>query len=183
MMRQQHPSESEGAPEDPMARLLSQLAGGIPGLSPSSSPNDPNPPSGGLPISGADLAAATGLPPFLANILTGQASTTKTAPESPLWKVAHVIFSILIGIYLVMAINTSISTYGKENPPPPAVAQSPFVIFLTGEALLQGTKTALGQGVGGGLGTAYKLFKDFTRDGSIVVFILGVVGWWNGGMV
>lgn len=165
-----------------MARLLQQFAGGIPGLSPNSDPNDPNAPSGGPPISGADLAAATGLPPFLANILTGQAYTTKTPPESPLWKVAHIIFSILIGIYLVMTINSSIATYGKEKPPPPAVAQSPFVIFLTGEALLQGTKVAMG-GVGGGLGTAYKLFKDFTRDGAIVIFILGVVGWWNGGVV
>ncbi len=81
-----------------------------------------------------------------------------------------------------MAINTSISTYGKEKPPPPAVAQSPFVIFMTGEVALQGARVALGQG-GGSLGKAIKIFKDFTRDGAIVVFLLGVSGWWNGGTV
>jgi GET complex subunit GET2 len=179
MREQQQPSSRSEMPEDPMARLLSQIAGVSPA---SSDPNDPNAAPGGLPVSGADLAAATGLPPFVANILTGQSSATKAPPESTVWKIVHTIFAMVVGIYLVWAINNSISMYGKEKPPPPAVAQSPFVIFLTGEAALQGARIAFGQGGGGGLGKTIKIFKDFIRDGAIVVFLLGVSGWWNGGV-
>ena len=39
---------------------------------------------------------------------------------------------------------------------------------------------ALGPGGGSGLGKAIKIFKDFIRDGAIVIFLLGAYGWWNG---
>jgi hypothetical protein len=139
--------------------------GSIPGLSPD------------------DISRATGLPPFLTNMITGGQKAPPTEAEiqvTRLWKVLHVLFALVAGLYLVFRINASVELFG-ENPPPPATFQNPFLVFATGELLMQTTRVAT-KGTSGksGFGVWIQMCKEFVGDGAILVFMLGIASWWKG---
>lgn len=164
-------------------KLLNSLLGNVP-------PGDQNAGeaaaggAGGAPgMSPADMAASLGVPPFIANMLGGAGSTPQTEAEkkqAQTWKMLHVAFSIAVAVYLLFLIGTSVTTYGTQ-PPPPATAQNPFVIFATGEMILSGARLLMRSTRGGvtGLALLVQLFRDIVRDGSVVLFLLGMGTWWH----
>ncbi|PLN85199.1 hypothetical protein BDW42DRAFT_161266 [Aspergillus taichungensis] len=170
-----------GAEDDPTMKLLSSLMGGLPGSMPGGEQPPNAPGSAGGPSPG-DLASALGLPPFVSNML-GAATRQQTDAEKKqiwAWKVAHVIFAFAVGAYLLFVVGASIATFGS-GPPPPATAQSPFLYFTTGEMVLSGARVMMKgrNGGAGGLALGVQLFRDVLRDGSIVVFLLGMGAWWH----
>jgi hypothetical protein len=160
-----------------MKLLNSLMAGGMPGLDQGAAGGGDGP-----GVSQADLASALGLPPLVSSML-GAATRPKTDEEKReiwTWKVLHVLFSIVMGIYFLVVISASVATYGSQ-PPPPATARNPFVLFTTGEMVLTGARIML-RSRGGGLagpGMWIQLFRDIIQDGSIVLFLLGMSAWWN----
>lgn len=179
-----NPSEQQSQQEvdqDPMMKLLSSMLGGIPGAENTAPGSGMAPPAQGDPKVN-DLLSSLGVPPLLSSMLLGGSSQQTPAEKQREWvlKLLHTLFALLIGAYLVFLVNSAVATYGG-NPPPPATAQSPFVIFLTAELLLSGARVFWGQSQQGTLSTGIQLLKSVMRDGSLVVFALGVGSWWNGG--
>lgn len=187
MFQQAAPAQGQGQQpdnmaEDPTMKLLQSLMGSM-----GSDPNAPAPggPGGapGQPPSGfspADIAGALGVPPFLANMLGGGQQPTEAEQKTiRIWKTLHVLFALGMAFYLLFVISASVAMFGNA-PPKPATAQNPFLIFVTGEMLLTGGRMLLG-GKQGGLGMVVSLFRDFVRDGSLVVFALGLGAWYHRG--
>lgn len=187
MLRQVAPDQDQAQEgndlEDPTMKMLASLMGSLPG-DPSGAPPPGAPPAGPPPgdamsgLSPALIASALGLPPFLANMVGGAFQTPTEAEQKKLqkWKILHVLFAVGVAIYLFFVITTSVATFGSP-PPKPATAQNPFAIFVTGELLLTGARALLG-GKQGGIGMVFKLVKDVVRDGSIVLFALGLATWY-----
>ncbi|KAE8133425.1 hypothetical protein BDV38DRAFT_258457 [Aspergillus pseudotamarii] len=181
LLRQGGPSSSEQGPqeEDPTMQMLNTLMAGMNGQdqAPGGAPGG----AAGGPSS-AELVSALGLPPFVADLL-GAAThkpTDEEKKEVRTWKALHVLFAVAVGIYLLMLIGTSVSTYGSQ-PPPPATAQNPFLYFTTGEVVLTGARLmSKGRtGTAAGIMLWLQLFQDIVRDGSLVVFLLGMGAWWS----
>ncbi|KAJ5138828.1 uncharacterized protein N7515_003676 [Penicillium bovifimosum] len=184
MLRQSAPEQGQSQQpdeEDPTLKLLSSLMGAIPGV-------DPNAPAGASPadagnqpapgFSPAAIASMLGVPPFIANMLGGGAQPTEAEQkQARAWKTLHVVFALTVSVYLLFIIGSSVALFGSP-PPKPATAQNPFAIFVTGELLLTGSKVLLGT-KSGGMGMAVQFFKDVVRDGSVVLFILGMGSWYN----
>ncbi|GLA39439.1 hypothetical protein AnigIFM63309_006778 [Aspergillus niger] len=160
-----------GEADDPTLKLLSSLmAGDTSALGEGSLPGGQSP---------ADLLTGLGVPPFVASML-GEATRKKSDEEKReilVWKVLHVVFSVLIGVYLLVLIGSSVATFGSQ-PPPPATARNPFLFFTTGEVVLTGARIMMKRG-GGGLGLWVQLVRDIARDGSIVLFLFGMANWWH----
>ncbi|KIX06321.1 uncharacterized protein Z518_04296 [Rhinocladiella mackenziei CBS 650.93] len=182
LLRQPMPQDGQdqAQQEDPMMKMLQAMMGGIDGST------DPNAPGGmyaGSGLSPENVSKATGLPPFLTNMMMGGQKTPPTQAEvqaTRLWKVLHVIFAIMVGLYLVFSINKATEIFG-ENPPAPATFQNPFLVFATGELLVQSTMVATkGHSGKSGTGVWIQMGKEFIGDGAIVVFILGIASWWKG---
>ncbi|OCT44238.1 hypothetical protein CLCR_00662 [Cladophialophora carrionii] len=182
ILRQPLPQEGQGQTqqEDPMLKMLQAMMGGMDGASDPSAPDG----MGAMPgLSPDDISKATGLPPFLTNMVMGN----QKAPPSPaeiqatrIWKLVHVVFAILAGLYLVFNIHKSMQTYG-ENPPAPATFQNPFIVFLTGELLLQSARVLTKGGSGkSGIGLWIQMGKELFGDGMIMVFGLGLAAWVKG---
>jgi len=162
--------------EDPLMKMMQAMMGNMGG-----DPNNPNNSAGdfglGAGLSAEDLSKATGLPPFIANKLFGggpKAPPGKAEIQATrFWKVVHVIFAVLAGLYLVSSIRKSTQWFG-ENPPAPATFQNPFIMFATGELLLQTTKVASKAHSGrSGTGLWIQIIRDVLGDGAILVFLLG----------
>ncbi|GKZ19152.1 hypothetical protein AbraIFM66951_004516 [Aspergillus brasiliensis] len=160
-----------GEADDPTLKLLSSLmAGDTSALGEGTLPGGQSP---------ADLLTGLGVPPFVASML-GEATRKKSDEEKReilVWKVLHVVFSVLIGVYLLVLIGSSVATFGSQ-PPPPATARNPFLFFTTGEVVLTGARVMMNKG-GGGLGLWVQLVRDIARDGSIVLFLFGMANWWH----
>lgn len=165
--------------EDPAVKLLhSILAGNVPGAEQGGAGDAGGP-------SQADLLSALGLPPFLSS-LVGAATQSKSEAEKQqtrVWKMVHVVFALVMAVYVLVVIGTSIATYGG-SPPPPATVRNPFVVFTTGEMVLSGARMALKSRQGGdggvGVGVWVEMVRDAVRDGALVVFALGMGTWWQG---
>ncbi|KAK5559784.1 hypothetical protein LTR46_001533 [Exophiala xenobiotica] len=197
MLRQ--PMEQDGQtpqqePEDPMMKMLQAMMGGMggmPGMGGMGSMDgayDPNVPGGGgigsVPgISADDISKMTGVPSFLTNMFMGGQKAPPTQAEiqaTRLWKVLHVIFAVVAGLYLVLCINKATEAFG-ENPPAPATFQNPFIVFATGELLVQGTRVLTsGHSGKSGFGLWIQTAREIIGDGAIVVFLLGIACWWKG---
>lgn len=103
--------------------------------------------------------------------------------EAALWKTIHLVFAIVMGLYVLGLIGRGIATYGNP-PPPPATARNPFFVFLTGEVLLSSTRLLTGgsgssssssnSGILARVGQCSTMVGDTVRDGSLVVFIMGM---------
>lgn len=159
-----------------MARLMRQFMGNAEGG------GDPSNP-GGFPFSPEDIQSATGLPPFLTNMLLGQQKPPQTAAqkkEELVWKTVHILFAVLAGAYVLYMVTGSIATYGPR-PPPPATAQNPLLLFVLGEVLLESATMTLRDKAAGPAGRSWlQMLKALGRDGGIVVFVLGLGLWWSG---
>ncbi|KAK4941238.1 hypothetical protein LTR10_018774 [Elasticomyces elasticus] len=186
LLRQPEPQEGQNQPqqaEDPMLKMLQSMMGAMDGTS------DPNAAGGagfpgGLPgFSPDDISKATGLPSFLTNMVMGGQKAPPSQAEvqaTRLWKILHVIFALVAGLYLVFTITRATATFG-ESPPRPATFQNPFVVFLTGELLVQGTRVATsGYSGKSGLGLWIQILREFVGDGAIAIFMLGIASWWKG---
>jgi hypothetical protein len=188
MLRQSAPEQggNQGAgaeDEDPTIKLLNSLMGAMPGGDPSAAGAGPGAPpgggGGGIGSSLPAIATMLGVPPVLANLLGafgGAAPTEAEQKRATVWKTLHTIFALVVAGYLLFIIGSSVALFGS-SPPPPATAQSPFAIFVTGELLLTGGKVLFGGK--SGIGMAVQLFRDVVRDGSIVLFMLGMGTWYH----
>ena len=183
MLRQAVPEQSQGPSaddaEDPTIKLLNSFLNVMPG-----DPNAPTPPPGttggasGMPgMSPAAIASALGVPPFIADMFGGVSQPTEQEQRtSQRWKTLHVLFALGVATYLLLLIGTSVTLFGSP-PPKPATVQNPFLIFVTGEILLTSGRILMNGGAGG-LKMAVKVGKDIVRDGSLVIFILGLGSWY-----
>lgn len=183
MLRQPPPQADQNQAqqqEDPLMKMLQSMMGGIDGAA------GPDP-SGGMAafpgLSPDDISKATGLPSFVTSMITGN----QKAPPSPaeiratqFWKVLHAVFAIGAALYLIFSVNRSVQKYG-ENPPGPATFQNPFVVFLTGEIVLQsGMVLSKGHSGRSGIGLWIQMARELLGDGMIMVFGLGLAQWLNG---
>ncbi|EED24405.1 conserved hypothetical protein [Talaromyces stipitatus ATCC 10500] len=168
--------------QDPMMKVLSSMLGGIPGAE-NTAPGAGMPPQNQGDLGMNDLASALGIPPLFSNMIFGGGATQQTPEEKKrenILKLLHIIFALFIGVYLVTLVSSAVTTYGV-NPPPPATAQNPFVVFMTGELVLNGARVVLGKPQQGPLATGLQIFRSLVRDSGIAIFALGVASWWNGG--
>ncbi|KAJ5597881.1 hypothetical protein N7537_007965 [Penicillium hordei] len=185
MLRQSAQDQGQGQPpndaEDPTIKLLNSLMGAIPGGDPNAPPGAPAAGVGNQPAPGfspAAIATMLGVPPFIANMLGGATPPTEAEQKrAQIWKTLHTVFALAVAVYLLFIIGTSVALFGSP-PPKPATAQNPFAIFVTGELLLTGGKVLLG-GKSGGMGMVVQLVRDIVRDGSLLLFILGMGTWYN----
>lgn len=163
--------------EDPMIKMMQTMLGGMSG-----DPNAPN--TGELPFSADDISKMTGIPSFLTGMFLGGKQQVPPSAEQVskerTWKIVRVVLSVLIGIYTIFTLDNSLTTFG-QNPPAPATARNPFVVFLTGQLLVNGAKAALAGNTSsqGGLKSYYRNVKDVAADGAIIIFMLGVYSWWS----
>ncbi|CBF81527.1 hypothetical protein AN5625.2 [Aspergillus nidulans FGSC A4] len=184
LLRQPTPSQQDtGEDEDPTLKLLSSLMGGMPGAAQGPGAGfgsgAGSEPSGGLP---AGFFSSLGLPPWMADAL-GSASKPQSEEQKKAlltWKILHIVFSVAIAIYLCFLTSSAVATYGKQ-PPPPATAQNPFLLFTTGELLLGGARVTMKNSGPPGPFMYIQLLRDFIRDGSIVLFLFGMGSWWHQG--
>lgn len=183
-----NPSEQQAQQQidqDPMMKVLSSMLSGLPGAE-NTAPGAGMAPSNQGDLGMNDLTSALGIPPLLSNMIFGGEASQQTPEEKnreKILKLLHTLFALVIGVYLVTLVSSAVTTYGV-NPPPPATAQNPFVIFMTVELLLIGARVVLGkpqQGTLGTLATGLQIFRTLVRDGSIAIFALGAASWWNGG--
>ena len=151
---------------------------------------DPNDPDASTPLQldPNAIAKATGIPPFILNqFLGGKAApqTPEQAKQGLRWKIVHVIFSLLIGFYALLSISKAIDLFGSDikvglpdhTVPAPATVRNPWWIFLGGEVMLQTARRMGGERIAGGYGSfkdILQVLKDISRDGLVVVFILGM---------
>ena len=160
--------------EDPMQKMMSQLMGGL--NQDGASPDQPM-------FSPEQLTKATGLPSFVSNMLLGKGQAPPTNAElqmAKVWRIIHTVFALIAGVYTVYILERSVSLFGIQ-PPAPATVRNPFLIFTTGEVLIQGSKAvSSGASAKRGLGLGYQIFKDLASDGCIVIFVLGAWNWWHG---
>ncbi|KXG50888.1 GET complex, subunit GET2 [Penicillium griseofulvum] len=185
MLRQAGQDQGQGQPpsdsEDPTIKLLNSLMGAIPGGDPNALGGAPPAGAGGPSAPGFSLAAIAsmlGVPPFIANMLGGATPPTEAERKrARIWKTMHTVFALSVAVYLLFIIGSSVTLFGSP-PPKPATAQNPFTIFVTGELLLTGSKVLL-DGKSSGMGMAVQLFRDVVRDGSLLLFILGMGTWYN----
>ena len=189
LLRQPVPSEQQQQvqqpgpeEEDPAVKLLHSIlaGGGVDGSLPGGGGDQ----QGGGP-SQADLLSALGLPPILSSMVGAAAQPKSEADkkETRMWKTVHVVFAIVTAVYLLFAISASTATYGG-SPPPPATVQNPLLVFTTGELVLSSARMAMKSRDRGGLvrpGVWAEMVRDAVRDGSLVVFVLGMGTWWHQG--
>lgn len=159
--------------EDPTLKLLNSLMGAMPGGDPNAAPGPAQPAPGFSP---AAIASMLGVPPVLANMLGGATPTEAEQKSARVWKTLHTVFALAVAGYLLFVIGSSVAVFGSP-PPKPATAQNPFAIFATGELLLTGSKVLFGGKTDAGM--VVQLFKDVMRDGSVVLFMLGMGTWYN----
>ena len=190
--QQQQPTDGPDPNEDPMMKMISSMMsgmggmpgmggmGGIPGMgNPGDDPNATGMPS----LNPDDIAKAMGIPPFLVNMVMGKQEAPVTPAqqkEARNWKLLHIAFAVLAGLYMLFTLGKLTTTFG-ESPPAPATIQNPFVIFVMGEMMLYGSQTLLSTSPRkSGLGFWIQTAKDIGRDASMMVFMLGVHSWWQG---
>lgn len=151
---------------------------------------DPNDPDADTPfkLDPNAIASATGLPPFLVNQFLGGRAAPQTpaqAKQAVRWKIVHLIFSFFMGFYVLLSITKAVELFGSgaevglpdQSLPAPATARNPWWIFLAGEVMLQGARRMGGEtgaGGSGGFKDILQVLKDISRDGSIVIFVMGV---------
>lgn len=173
------PEQQSGMQEDdPMMKMMQAMLGGLGGEA-----NAPN--TGETPFSAEDVSKMTGIPSFLTSMFM---AGKQEAPPSPseirkqnTWQIVRTILAILIGLYTIFIVDKSCETFGP-NPPAPATAQNPFLVFLMGELIVNGARiTFSGRPVSqSGLKSWIASAKDVARDAAILIFMMGVYSWWKG---
>ena len=165
-------SQTPQGEEDPMMKMLQSIMGGM-------DPSDPN--GGEMPsISPDDISKATGIPSWATSMLFGKTPETEQQKRQTfIWKIIHAVFALLVGVYMLWTVNGAMASFGAKPPAPPTV-RNPFILFVVGELLVETTRiTMRGMGSPKGIGAWYQIAKDIGRDGSVVIFLLGMYMWWN----
>lgn len=198
IMQSQEPRTTmEEDQTDPMARLLQQLLHSGGG-------------GGGGTTEGGGGGGGGGLPPALAQMMGQAAAAAPqqqdTQPSGPLWwQMIHLLSSVTLGIYLILSTTFTGSQTQRIAQSPSQQTQypyQPFYLFATLELLLQSTRFFIDKG--GAQGSAGFLMglvdilpppwrarvllalryggivRTVVRDGLVVLFVLGVVGWVRG---
>ena len=183
-------SQSEEQPDDPMMRLIQQMMGA--------------PPPGSNGAENASQPEA--LPPNLATMLgggslAGQQSNQPPPTNAYVWKIAHTCFALTLAVYILAtftftgSLASRLGLASRSEAPPGSV----FWVFLTAELGLQaarymidGTRQDVGM-----LGTLANFLPSpwngrlllagrysgiltvLVEDAMVVVWMLGVVAWWN----
>lgn len=173
-------------------QMLQQMMGGVPGAD------------------GQGEERQGGLPPSLAAMLGAGGMVGMGGPPAKedkygyLWKIAHAIFALILGIYVTTTSHAftgdisrgGISGAGHEG------GRNVFWAFATAELVLQSSRFFLEKGGGSQLGRwmgivgnmlpePYKgwlmlaarysgIWSTVVEDGMVVVFVIGVVAWWKG---
>ena len=184
---QQQQQQGEG---DPMMKILQQL---IDGDIATGGPGGEE--VRGLPLGLAAMVGANGV---------GGAGTKQRDTNEYLWKIAHAIFALVLGIYITTtshAFNGDVSRGGISGVGHEGGVNA-FWLFVTAELILQSSKFFLenrtGSGMGGGIwlvgnmlperwrgyvGLAARysgMWSTVVEDGMVIVFIFGCVAWWKG---
>lgn len=173
----------EGVEDDPMMKMLQTMMGG---MSAGGMPGQPGDPNASVPDTASmigDFAKSMGAPSFLVNLVFGKPPPPPTAAQiksDSTWKIIRMIFALLVGVYMLYMIDTSVASFGL-NPPAPATARNPFLVFMTGELLMYSAKSVLAPPAPvAGLKAYWTAGKALATDGAIVVFMLGLYSWWHG---
>ena len=151
-------SEGGGGDQDPLMAMLSQMMGMAPPNGPGQDPNS------------AAAAARGGMPPGMEALMgfhgTGAGGSAQAQAQSAtkdnkgvwIWKVVHIVFAMLLGIYLTLhtafasplertvAPSSSSQKFQTAGQVQHEQQQNVFWIFATTELLLQGTRYFLEQG-------------------------------------
>lgn len=179
-----------GGEEDPMMRMLQQMMGGMPGG------------AGGVGEGGDG-----GLPPGLAAMLggTGMGGAGPVQQDNPhgyLWKIIHVVFALSLGIYITAMTSFSGSRLSRSTlVEGEHIGLQFFWVFATAELVLQSSRFFFERGkaarggilaiVAGFLPEPWKgyvglvnrysgIYTTIIEDTMAVVFVLGLVAWWQG---
>ncbi|MCJ1352216.1 MAG: hypothetical protein MMC33_002200 [Icmadophila ericetorum] len=190
-----------GGPEgedDPMMRVIQQMMSGMPG-GPGQGGIGGGPGGGeGLPPGlAAMFGGGAGGP-------DGQGEVQQEDTYGYIWKILHAVFALALGLYIVFTTPFSGSHLLRTESllPTSTVPDVRFFwVFATAELVLQSARYFLERGkVGGGgmmamisgflpepwkgyllLVARYSgIYNTVVEDAMVVIFVLGVVAWWNG---
>jgi len=178
-----------------MMKLLQQMMGGATG--------DPNAqlPPGLADMFGAAGAGGPGIP--------GQPQQQEPSSPAYLWRIVHAIFSLSLALYVVLTTPftgtksartaSALPTEGGET-----FGQRLFYLFATVEVVLQSSRYFIEKGQlppSGIMGTLSQIlpmpyagwirvagrysviYTTVVADAMVVVFVLGAMAWWKGGIV
>ncbi|QIW97278.1 hypothetical protein AMS68_002796 [Peltaster fructicola] len=190
------PDQTQSGPgeQDPMTKMLQQMMGMAGG-----DPNDPN-----------NIHNTEDPMQMLSTLLNGAKPQQSAPPPSTrstyLWRLTHAIFAIIIAGYIaitstfdgtLLSRTNSTFTDGSQD----GFGSRLFLIFITAELGLQSARFFMegGQLQGGGMlatvanlapppwgnylsiaGRWFSIFASIISDAMIIVFVLGVMAWWNG---
>lgn len=181
--------------EDPMMKLMQQIMGGASGDG-----NSQLPPGLAEMFGGAG-GGIPGMP--------GQAQQQAPSSSAYLWRIIHAIFSLALALYVVLttpftgtkAARTA-STYGLNGGE--SFGQRLFYLFATVEVVLQSSRYFIEKGQlapSGIMGTLAQflpmpysgwikvagrygvIYTTVVADAMVVVFVLGAMAWWKGGVM
>jgi hypothetical protein len=177
---------------DPMMAMLQQMMGAGGG--------DPN---AQLPPGLAEMMGAMG-----GGGMPGQPQDQQAAPSNSayLWRIVHALFSFGLALYVTLSTTftgtkaaRTASQYPSEHGD--SFGQRLFYMFATAEVVLQSSRFFLERGQlpqSGLLGTLSQIlphpyggylrvvgrysviYTTVVADAMVVVFVLGVMAWWNG---
>ena len=193
-----HESGQGGQTDDPMVKMLSQLMGGMTPGADGSAPPDGN----GLP---PGLAAMMGVGAGAPGSTQPEGGT-----YDYVWKILHASFAFALGVYVTGTSTAFagpvVRIPGKLADESVVAGRNRvnlFWAFATAELILQSARYFLergrtGSGIGGWMGMASGLLGEpwgsyvrllarysgiwstIVEDGCMLIFIVGVVSWWNG---
>lgn len=185
-------ASQDGAEEDPMMRLLSQMMGGMPGAEGQEG-------GSGLPPEIAAMLGAGGLPGM-------GASAQQEDKYGFWWKIIHAIFALVLGVYVTATSSAFSGQITRGAGTANAVDRhgiNLFWAFTTAELVLQSSRYFLEKGrigsqiggwmaiAGGVLPEPWKgwimliarysgIWSTIVEDAMVIVFVVGCVSWWNG---
>lgn len=183
------------ANEDPMMKLMQQMMGASGGDG-----------AGQLPPGLAEMfgGAGGGMPG-----VPGQPQQAAPSSSAYLWRILHAIFSLTLALYVVLttpftgtktARNASVYSLEDEQ----SFGQRLFYLFATVEVVLQSSRYFIEKGQlapSGIMGTLAQflpmpyagwikvagrygvIYTTVVADAMVVVFVLGAMAWWKGGVM
>jgi hypothetical protein len=193
--QQAQQAQQGGGEEDPMAKMMQQLMGGM------QDPNDPNAMGGDLPQ----------MAQMLSTMMGGGGMGQQQQPKNGsayLWRIVHAISALAIAVYIAFTTTFSGSKLARTGDmfvqdSNFGLGAKPFYIFGTAELVLQTSRYFVekGQLQGGGIlatiansgfvpepyaqlirtvGRYSTIYTTIVSDAMVVVFVLGTVAWWKG---
>ena len=194
--QQAQQAQQVGGEEDPMAKMMQLLMGGM------QDPNDPN------AMAGGDLPQ---MAQMLSTMMGGGGMGQQQQPKNGsayLWRIVHAISALAIAVYIAFTTTFSGSKLARTGDmfvqdSNFGLGAKPFYIFGTAELVLQTSRYFVekGQLQGGGIlatiansgfvpepyaqliRTVWRystIYTTIVSDAMVVVFVLGTVAWWKG---